>query len=629
MNGKLSLKFSPVPDEIREGLEIVSERLGICRDDGGALVSVSKCAEGHSVSGSGGKYAISYSAKPGFFRALAILTDKIKCGVSSFDVSEKAAFKTNGPMIDVSRNAVLNTKTVKDLVERIALMGINMLMLYTEDTYQMEKYPWFGYFRGAYSKEEIREIDEHCNVFGVELIPCIQTFSHLGTALRWPYTRNFRNTGMTLLAEEDATYVFIEDMVKFCSENFTSKRIHIGLDESVDMALGNYLRKNGYKENSEVLLAHLSRVVDITNKYDFKPMMWSDMLFRFNHETSDYDVEAQIPHNISERLPENIQMVYWDYVMEDPEITGIVIDKHAVTNRELIFAGGIWTWNRLSANLDKTYLTAKNQLMACREKGVETVMATIWGNTLNTYNIYTTLPGLQMWAELNYYEDFSQEHISGMFRACNGYSYEEFQYLSFDDFTEEEKEMYYDYSICCINSSYAIFLQDVLLGIMDKTFAEFDFKTHYGKIVKGLSAAKPPKNQEDMFEQYRTAADILYIKCDLGIRLKEAYDSGDREKLKELSEEISVLEEKFEKYIALAGKTWNANCKPFGWEAQNIVLGGAASRIRWAKKRVDDYLAGDISEIEELAAERFYYNEKDRPLTEVDGYRQFMSVGNW
>lgn len=50
-------------------------------------------------------------------------------------------------MVDVSRNGVLTLQTAKDFIERIALMGLNMLMLYTEDTYQIEQYPWFGYMR--------------------------------------------------------------------------------------------------------------------------------------------------------------------------------------------------------------------------------------------------------------------------------------------------------------------------------------------------------------------------------------------------------------------------------------------------------------------------------------------------
>ena len=37
-------------------------------------------------------------------------------------------------------------------------MGLNSMMLYTEDTYTVDNYPYFGYLRGRYSKEELKEI---------------------------------------------------------------------------------------------------------------------------------------------------------------------------------------------------------------------------------------------------------------------------------------------------------------------------------------------------------------------------------------------------------------------------------------------------------------------------------------
>ena len=40
-----------------------------------------------------------------------------------------------------------------------ALMGLNLVMLYTEDTYEVEGWPYFGYMRGRYSREELEAID--------------------------------------------------------------------------------------------------------------------------------------------------------------------------------------------------------------------------------------------------------------------------------------------------------------------------------------------------------------------------------------------------------------------------------------------------------------------------------------
>ena len=90
-----------------------------------------------------------------------------------------------GVMLDMSRNAVMKPDTVKKFVAYISSFGYNMLQLYTEDTYEVNNEPYFGHLRGAYKKEEIKEIDAYCKEKGVELIPCIQTLAHLKTIFKW------------------------------------------------------------------------------------------------------------------------------------------------------------------------------------------------------------------------------------------------------------------------------------------------------------------------------------------------------------------------------------------------------------------------------------------------------------
>ncbi len=67
-------------------------------------------------------------------------------------------FQTNGAMVDMSRNAVMNVSTVKHMLRAMALMGMNTYMLYTEDTYEVEGEPYFGYMRGRYSVAEMKEL---------------------------------------------------------------------------------------------------------------------------------------------------------------------------------------------------------------------------------------------------------------------------------------------------------------------------------------------------------------------------------------------------------------------------------------------------------------------------------------
>jgi hypothetical protein len=43
----------------------------------------------------------------------------------------------------------------------MALMGLNMLQLYTEDTYEIENEPFFGCLRGKYTAKELSAIDDY------------------------------------------------------------------------------------------------------------------------------------------------------------------------------------------------------------------------------------------------------------------------------------------------------------------------------------------------------------------------------------------------------------------------------------------------------------------------------------
>ena len=98
---------------------------------------------------------------------------------------EKSYF---GVMLDCSRNAVMKPEKVKDFAKTIKALGYNMIQLYTEDTFEVDGEPYFGYLRGRYTKEELKDMVSYCNSIGVEMIPCIQTLAHLNAIFRWrPY----------------------------------------------------------------------------------------------------------------------------------------------------------------------------------------------------------------------------------------------------------------------------------------------------------------------------------------------------------------------------------------------------------------------------------------------------------
>ena len=55
-------------------------------------------------------------------------------------------------MLDCSRNAVFTVEKVKSFIRIMAKLGMNTLMLYTEETYTVPDEPYFGAYRGRYSR---------------------------------------------------------------------------------------------------------------------------------------------------------------------------------------------------------------------------------------------------------------------------------------------------------------------------------------------------------------------------------------------------------------------------------------------------------------------------------------------
>jgi hexosaminidase len=81
-----------------------------------------------------------------FYRVLGIFIENLNKS-NEFSICEKFAFNTLGTMLDNSRNAVMPVETVKRMIRHLALMDYDTLMLYTEDTFEVDNYPYFGYMR--------------------------------------------------------------------------------------------------------------------------------------------------------------------------------------------------------------------------------------------------------------------------------------------------------------------------------------------------------------------------------------------------------------------------------------------------------------------------------------------------
>ena len=356
----------------------------------------------------GSAATVTYGRRVELFRGLGLLAENSH--LQDYSVIQTARFKTNGVMLDCSRNGVARVETVKKMICYMALMGLDMLMLYTEDTYEIPEYPYFGYMRGRYTIAEIREMDEYAAQYGIEMIPCIQTLAHLSATLRWPCFDGMKDNDDILLCGEEQTYEFIEAMIRACRAAYKTDRIHIGMDEAFMLGLGQYRVKNGIHNREEIFCKHLDRVNEICKKYDFKPMIWSDMFFRIAF-AGDYSADGEISQKVIDMVPENVELVYWDYYRHQKEAYVSAIESHQKFKNPLLFAGGSWRWTGYAPHTVKSLEASRAALSACVEKGVQEVFCTAWGDGGNETPIFVILPTLQLYAELGYQGEISDEEL--------------------------------------------------------------------------------------------------------------------------------------------------------------------------------------------------------------------------
>ena len=250
-----------------------------------------------------------------------------------------------GTMLDCSRNAVYSVKALKRWIDLTADLGYNTLMLYTEDTYEVENQPYFGHFRGRYSREELQEIDAYAKERGMELIPCIQTLAHLNALMRWPQYMAIRDTDDILLAEDERTYQLVEDMFRSLAASFTSRLVNIGMDEAHMVGLGRYLDQHGFTDRTQILVRHLARVAEIAARYGFECLMWGDMFFRLAAHGEYYAENVVVTEEIRAMIPDNVRLVYWDYYSQNAKKYSQMMAAHDRIKDGCWFAGGLWTWS--------------------------------------------------------------------------------------------------------------------------------------------------------------------------------------------------------------------------------------------------------------------------------------------
>lgn len=527
---------------------------------------------------------IEYSAPAAALRAVGTLLSGIDAE------SEATSFTMFGIMLDCSRNAVMKVSHLKGWLRKLALLGYNTAMLYTEDTYEIPGEPYFGYQRGGYTTRELREIDAYAAELGIEMIPCIQTLGHLEQILRWSAYNHIRDTRGVMLADEPGTYKLIEKMIMQCKRCFRSRRIHVGMDETHDLGRGAFMDHFGYERGFDIFNRHLANVMKLCNKHGVKPMIWSDMYFRLGSKTNHYyDKKTIIPDDVKAMIPAGVELVYWDYYHHNEGFYKDWIQRHRDLGKEPLMASGAWTWSTFWHRKEETYGAGGACMRACRKAGLKEFLVTLWGDDGGYCDFDSALAGLTWLAELAYSNCTGHKPLQQRFAAiCHS------NFALMEAPTEET------------HADAALVWDDPILGIHFHNMQLRD-KHVWSRRRKKLAALLAtfsharPNSTSGGDIQYATAlAEFLLAKIDLAIKLRSAYAQRNTRQLKSVKQNALAMIRLIDKLDAAFCRQWLRRNKPFGLEAMQIRFAGMQRRYRELANRIGMLLTGEILLIDEL-----------------------------
>lgn len=481
---------------------------------------------------------------------------------------ENIPFKRFATKVDCSHNAVWNIPSLKKWIDITSSLGFNTLLLYMEDTYEIDGHPYFGYGRGRYSKKELKEINNYSLEQGIELIPSIATLAHLPTIFRWPQYAAINDTYDILLCDDERTYELIDAMLATCAECFTSRVIEINMDVPELLGRGKYLSNHGYEPRADIFERHTQKVCELAQKHGFQTVLISS-----KDEINNYtDTERWTIGDVSVRNGFNPENYYSIGVL-------------------------------------------RSKIQDAKNNGTENMVVSFFGDDGGECSRFAGLPALYCASQF-------AKGITDVERIKTGFEHE-FN-IGFDDFLLLDLTQRMETKERCVHPTRYILYNDPFMGLMDLTIPDYARDDH-AALVELLTPLCEHPQWGYIFCTARDLCAVTAAKCDIGIRIHDAYEAGDKEKLVELSAELRGICNLVENFYGSFRKQWMIENKGHGFDVSNVRIGGVMTRLNHCAKRLDAYVAGTLDRILELEDEQL---DVRTPLSPDYGKRKYMNFAD-
>jgi len=572
---------SCLSDRLRKGIELL-ETFGFMQNKADGMMLRAIQGKGIAVEKQDSDIFITYDTEPHFYMALA---RSMGMSMGVHEITVKAS--RLGFMMDCSRNGVSKPDMIKQLICILVMAGYDYLELYTEDTYELPDEPYFGYKRGRYSAEELKEIVAFAQAFQFGMVPCIQTLAHLKRLANWKPYFDHMDIDDILLVGHEKTYELIRKCFRFCKEIFPTKRINIGLDEAYHIGRGRYTDMYGYKSTHEVYLEHMKKVFAICKEEGLEPEFWADSFY-----DSDLTEEERKELFDGSQLP-----IVWRYGYHEAEKARVHLKKIKPYTGKVMYAGGLWKWFGFAPNNDMSERSIDALFAVAFDCEVDDILMTTWGNDGDECSVFAIMPSLWYAAHKLYPCDVN---LSKMIQIFTGYTKEEWEVCDKLNYVMPEVDRH-------SNAAKYLLYNDFLVGLLD-----YNTPDHAGEIYQKLLPTFTELTKRDsafsyLFASYEALCRVLTRKATYGKRLYKAYQEKDVDTIRNMITEIQEIKKDLQEFYSLYRYQWMKERKGFGFEVIDLRVGGLISRVETVTSVLKDYLDGKIEKVYELEEERLEY----------------------
>jgi hypothetical protein len=283
-----------------------------------------------------------------------------------------------------------------------------------------------------------------------------------------------------------------------------------------------------------------------------------------------------------------------------------MLDCHLKFNNPISFAGGAWKWYGFAPHNRFSVASTEMQLDVCADKGVDSIIVTSWGDNGGEASQFSTLSSMIYFAERGYDNNVNDSKLEARCLDCFGIGYEALLTL---DAPNELPGVSVEIGRPVNPSRYLLF-NDPLEGLLDVHMKAGETPAGFAESAKRLFVYKDDPNFGYIYDTLGKLCVVLADKCDISLRAREYYLSGDKNALADLAEyTIPNIIKELDDFISTFRAQWYKENKTFGFSTQELRLGGLKERLLSAAKRFADYAEGKIDRIEEL----------EQPVLSFDG----------